>query len=132
MAKVLKIQLSIAPSAADPIYRQIMDQIGRRIAGGQLNPGDELPSVREVAEALTINPMTVSKAYAQLEASGVLERRRGMGMVVAATHDKLRTADARADKLRPTLQRAADEARQLNLDDETALELFKAILGGRS
>ncbi|RYE68391.1 MAG: GntR family transcriptional regulator, partial [Oxalobacteraceae bacterium] len=74
---------SIIPGSSDPIYRQLVDQVRRLVAGGQLAPGAALPSVRDVAQQLTVNPMTVSKAYGLLELEGVLDRRRGVGMVVA-------------------------------------------------
>ncbi|WP_243667042.1 GntR family transcriptional regulator [Pseudomonas brassicae] len=76
--------LHIEPSSPDPIYRQIVGQITRLISAGQWVPGTRLPSVREVAAAHAVNPMTVSKAYALLESQGLLERQRGKGMVVAA------------------------------------------------
>jgi len=72
----------IFPSSGVPIYRQIMDQIGRLLASGHLCPGDRLPSVRVLASSLEVNPMTVSKAYSTLEAEGVLERVRGLGMQI--------------------------------------------------
>ncbi|PTT91364.1 GntR family transcriptional regulator, partial [Pelomonas sp. HMWF004] len=72
------------PQGATPLYRQIVEQVQRLIAGGTWPTGHELPSVRAVAERHAINPMTVSKAYSQLEAEGLLERRRGVGMAVAA------------------------------------------------
>jgi GntR family transcriptional regulator len=117
---------SIATGSSEPIYRQLVEQVRRLSASGQLRPGDEMPSVREIAQALALNPMTVSKAYSLLEMEGVLARRRGRGQVVAesaTTHP----AD-RADLLRPTLERAAVEARQLELDPETVLSLFATIL----
>ncbi len=83
-----------------------------------------MPSVRDIASTLAVNPMTVSKAYSILEMEGVLARRRGMGMIVA---DALARAD-RSELLRPTLERAALEARQLELDPATVLALFKQIL----
>lgn len=66
-----------------PIYRQLIDQIKRLIAGGRLAAGDDLPSVRELASVYQINAMTISKAYQQLEAEGLLVRRRGKPMQVA-------------------------------------------------
>jgi GntR family transcriptional regulator len=117
---------SIATGSPEPIYRQLVEQVRRLSAGGQLQPGDEMPSVREIAQALALNPMTVSKAYGLLEMEGVLARRRGLGMVVA---DSAPTQPAdRAGLLRPTLERAAVEARQLELDPETVLSLFATIL----
>jgi GntR family transcriptional regulator len=71
--------------------------------------------------------MTVSKAYGLLEMDGVLARRRGLGMVVAEQAAPAKPAD-RAELLRPTLERAALEARQLELDADTVLTLFAHIL----
>ena len=118
---------SIAPGSSEPIYRQLVEQVRRLAAAGQLQPGDEMPSVREIAQQLALNPMTVSKAYGLLEMEGVLARRRGMGMVVAERAAPAAEAD-RAALLRPTLERAALEARQLELDPDTVLTLFATIL----
>jgi GntR family transcriptional regulator len=118
---------SIATGSPEPIYRQLVEQVRRLSAGGQLRPGDEMPSVREIAQALALNPMTVSKAYSLLEMEGVLARRRGLGMVVAARSAPAEKADI-VDLLRPTLERAALEARQLELDPDTVLSLFATIL----
>jgi GntR family transcriptional regulator len=117
---------SIATGSPEPIYRQLVEQVRRLSAGGQLQPGDEMPSVREIAQALALNPMTVSKAYSLLEMEGVLARRRGLGMVVAESAPAP-PAD-RVSLLRPTLERAAVEARQLELDPDTVLSLFATIL----
>lgn len=108
--------LHIQPSAPEPIYRQIAEQVRRLVAGGQLAAGDVLPSVREVASVHAINPMTVSKAYSQLEAEGVLERLRGKGMAVA-THGRRaqHPAAARWALLQPTLDALARQARELEL-----------------
>ncbi|MBC7685106.1 MAG: GntR family transcriptional regulator [Bdellovibrionales bacterium] len=119
---------SIATGSAEPIYRQLVDQARRLIAGGQLAPGDAMPSVRDIAQALALNPMTVSKAYGILEMEGVLTRRRGMGMTVSDAPKASHSVAKRADLLRPTLERAAIEARQLELDEDTAIALFKKIL----
>jgi len=118
---------SIATGSADPIYRQLVEQVRRLVVSGQLAPGDGMPSVREIAQALALNPMTVSKAYGLLEMEGVLARRRGLGMVVADSAGSGKP-DERAALLRPTLERAAREARELELDPKTALDLFAAIL----
>lgn len=118
---------SIATGSADPIYRQLVEQVRRLVAAGQLAPGDAMPSVREIAQALALNPMTVSKAYGLLEMDGVLSRRRGLGMVVAESRGAGKP-DERAALLRPTLERAAREARELELDAQAALDLFAAIL----
>ncbi|MFG6465610.1 GntR family transcriptional regulator [Roseateles sp. BYS87W] len=118
----------IQPQLATPIYRQVMEQVQRQVAGGQLRAGDELPSVRAVAERHAINPMTVSKAYSLLEAQGLLERRRGVGMVVAAG---VPTAGGDADRLAllaPALESAAQQARELGIPPEAALAAFERLL----
>ena len=119
---------SIATGSPEPIYRQLVEQVRRLVAGGQLCAGEELPSVRELAQALAVNPMTVSKAFGLLEAEGVFERRRGLAMVVAPQHRRAQPAADRAELLRPTLERAANEARQLELPAAQALALFKTVL----
>ena len=119
---------TVATGSAEPIYRQLVEQVRRHVAGGQLKAGDELPSVRELAQQLVVNPMTVSKAFGLLETEGVLERRRGLAMVVAAPHRRAQPAADRAELLRPTLERAAAEARELQLTPQQALALFRSIL----
>lgn len=125
----LSLQLfSITPGSTEPIYRQLVEQVRRLVAGGQMAPGDALPSVREMAQALAVNPMTVSKAYGLLETEGLLARRRGLGMLVAERPPAVRSDAERAALLRPTLLRAAREARELELDPDTVLSLFTHIL----
>ncbi|MFC5458498.1 GntR family transcriptional regulator [Massilia niabensis] len=119
---------SITTGSPEPIYRQLVEQVRRLVAAGQMAPGDALPSVRDVAQALALNPMTVSKAYGLLEMEGVLARRRGMGMLVAERAGASHSLLERAALLRPTLERAALEARQLELDPDTVVSLFIQIL----
>jgi len=118
----------INPGSPEPIYRQLMEQLRRRVASGALAAGDEIPSVRELALSLAVNPMTVSKAFSLLEAEGLLERRRGLAMVVAAKHRRARSQAERTALLRPALTQAAEAARQLEVDADEAVDLFKTIL----
>ncbi len=115
----------IQPQLATPIYRQVVEQVQRLVAGGQLKPGDDLPSVRAVAERHAINPMTVSKAYSLLEAEGLLARRRGVGMVVA---EGVRPAgDDRMALLQPVLLALARQARQLGITPDEALDALALV-----
>ena len=66
-----------------PIYRQLVEQVRREVMLGRLQPGDQLPTLREVVDALAINPNTVVKAYTELEHEGLVVRRQGMGTYVA-------------------------------------------------
>jgi GntR family transcriptional regulator len=78
------VHLVINPADELPIYRQIMRQITEAIAGGRLKSGDKLTSHRELSEHLVIAPLTVKKAYDELEALGYLETQRGRGTFVSA------------------------------------------------
>ena len=119
---------SVVAGSPEPIYRQLVAQVRRCVAGGQLRAGDELPSVRDLAQALAVNPMTVSKAFGLLEAEGLVTRRRGLAMVIAEQHRRAQSAADRIDLLRPTLERAAREVQQLQLPAAQALALFKTLL----
>ncbi|MFN4116622.1 MAG: GntR family transcriptional regulator [Inhella sp.] len=122
------IQFQINTGSAEPIYRQLMDQLRRRVAAGQWVAGHELPSVRELALQLAVHPMTISKAYGLLESEGLLQRRRGLSMVIAAGHVRPAAARERIEQLRPTLERAAAEARELAIPPAQALQLFERLL----
>ena len=121
------MQFTISPNDALPIYRQIVEQLRRCVASGQCAAGDELPSVRALAQLHAINPMTVSKAYSLLEAEGLLERRRGMGMFIAAQPQAVHAA-SRLALLEPALHAAAAQAVQLGLGTSDAVTLFKQCL----
>lgn len=118
----------IHTGSSEPIYRQLVEHVRRRVAAGQIKAGDEIPSVRDLAQQLAVHPMTISKAYGQLEAEGLLERRRGLAMRVAPQHQRAQPAASRIELLRPTLERAAAEARQLQLGSSAVLKLLKDIL----
>jgi GntR family transcriptional regulator len=103
--------------------------VRRLVASGQLPAGAELPSVREVAATHAINPMTVSKAYSQLEAEGVLERQRGKGMTVAAQARRTHSPAQRWALLQPTLDALARQARELELAPDEVIARLRRQLG---
>jgi len=74
--------VSVRWNEDQPIYRQLKDRMVARILDGTLAEGEALPSVRAVAVEYRINPLTASKAYQELAAEGVVEKRRGLGMFV--------------------------------------------------
>jgi GntR family transcriptional regulator len=110
-----------------PVYRQIVDQIRFQVASGLLRPGAELPSTRTLSQELGVNPMTVSKSYGVLESEGLLTRRPGLPLVVS-----VRTAAAaereKAERLRVVLEPAAVAVRQLGMDDDEAVAIFRQSL----
>ena len=119
-------RFDLVPSSATPIYRQIVDQVARAVASGALAAGDELPSVRAVAQQYVVNPMTVSKAYSLLELQGLVERRRGVGMII---RESLAAAlPERLAQLRPALEHAASVSRQLGITPDAAIAAFQQTL----
>ena len=107
---------SLNPSSGIPIYRQIVHQARFSIATGRVKPGERLPSVRNIATQLGVNPMTVSKAYSTLEQAGVVVRLPGIGMVVSqAGADPASAIDTDAQALVQT-------AKQLGLSRKKLVE----------
>jgi GntR family transcriptional regulator len=122
--------LIVHPATPEPIYRQIVEQLRRLIAGGQLVAGDALPSVREVAGFHAINPMTVSRAYSLAEAEGLLERLRGRGMVVANVRRASLSESHRLALLEPQLEALARHAGELELPAAPVLERLTRLMEG--
>ncbi|HYO76426.1 MAG TPA: GntR family transcriptional regulator [Thermoanaerobaculia bacterium] len=114
--------VNIDPNDARPLYLQIMDEVRRAIVVGTLKAEDPLPSVRELAGELVVNPRTVSQAYQELEREGVIYVRRGQGTFVSAAAK--RGAGERRSLALAVAKRALLEARRNGL---TAEELVMSI-----
>ena len=115
----------LKPHSGVPIYRQLLEQIRRMAASGQLAPGTELPSIRDLALKHAINPMTVSKVYSLLESEGVLERNRGKPMTIASRPRAQSAAAKRMQHLEPHLEQLALAARQLELGEAEVLKALR-------
>ncbi len=116
--------LEIDHHSGEPIYRQIIRQIRQQIMTGQLKQADQLQTVRNLAARLNVNPMTVSKAYSFLEAQGLVERKRGIGLFVA----KIKKDDRQRIKARllnTIIDKAAITAVQLGTSEDEAVKFFK-------
>ena len=120
------------PQSGTPIYRQLMDQVRWMVASNQLKPGDELPSVRDLALEHAVNAMTISKAYSLLEAEGVLARQRGKPMTVAAELGRRESKTARLQRLGELITPLATAADQLQLGTEDVLAAVRAALEKRN
>lgn len=115
----------LTPNSGIPIYRQVLDQVRRKVASGQLKPGDELPSVREVAMTHAVNPMTISKAYALLQAEGLLEHNRGKPMTVASQTRAQTPVTQRLGQIETLVEQVALAARQLQLSQAEVIKLLR-------
>ena len=108
-----------------PVYRQIIDQVRGGMASGQLSPGDQLPTVRQLAVDLAINPNTVVRAYRELELGGLLETHQGTGTFISA--QKIKRADA--ERERQLAQIVADCVSRAGAAGFTLDELIEELRG---
>ena len=117
----------VDPHSGVPVYRQLMDQVKFHVASGLLKPGDELPSTRALSSQLGVNPMTISKAYSYLEKEQVIERRPGRPLVVKAVQTT-EIRDRKLDQLRESLATTVTVVRQLGIDGDRAVQVFRELL----
>jgi len=118
------VQIHISSSDGVAIYLQIVNQVKYLVASGRLTPGAELPPIRVLAERLLINPSTVARAYRELEAAGIVEKRRTAGTYVSdqgsplARRQRMKILSERVDSL-------LAEARQMNITLEDVIKLIE-------
>lgn len=118
------MQIHLEAKDGVPIYLQVMQQVKYLIASGRLQPGEELPSIRTLAEQLLVNPNTIARAYRELELAGVVEKRRTAGTYVAengsplARKERLKLINERVDRL-------LVEAFQMGFDLDDVLKLVQ-------
>ena len=107
--------LRVDPAAPEPIFEQIVRRVKEAVAAGEASPGDRLPSVRELARELAINPNTVARAYEALERESIIVRRQGAGCFVTDRPSPLSGAERRK-RLRELARHAVTEAFHLGFD----------------
>jgi GntR family transcriptional regulator len=118
------VQIHISPQDGVAIYLQIVNQVKYLVAAGRLAAGEELPPIRTLAEQLLVNPNTVARAYRELEAAGVVEKRRTAGTYVSgqgcplARRERIKILSGRVDAL-------LAEARQLDIDYDDVVKLMQ-------
>ena len=110
---------------AGPIFVQIANHVRQMLARGEIVPGDKLPSARDLAAGLGVNPNTVTHAFAELERTGVIETKRGLGTYV---RDDAPVAAMRRDMLRTAATAFAAEAAALGVSAPEALGALKEAL----
>lgn len=91
-----RFAIRLDPGSGVPAYRQIMDQVMGALAAGSLRPGDQLPTVRQLAVDLAINPNTVIRAYREMEIRGMIETQQGTGTFLS--RQKPKRDDAERDR----------------------------------
>lgn len=113
--------------SSTPIYLQLVQAVKEAILKGALQPGDRLPSVRELAVQLTINPNTVQKSYRELERQRIIENVRGRGTYVSADN-RPRGDEEQLSRLREDLRGLLIEAYYLGLTEEKITEMVAQLL----
>lgn len=119
----MAIEIQISPGTAAPIYRQVIDQVRLAIASGGLQAGEQLPSVRGLAERLLVNPNTIARAYREMERDGVLESRHGQGVFIAEQR-RVFSDDERDRRVNQAIDSLVSEAVAL---DFSAAEIRAAV-----
>jgi GntR family transcriptional regulator len=118
------MQIHISTADGIPIYQQIVNQVKFLVSSGRLSAGEELPAIRTLAEKLVINPNTVARAYRELEAAGIVEKRRTAGTYVSdqgsplARRERLKILTERVDAL-------LAEARQMDVSFDEIVKLVE-------
>lgn len=110
-----------------PFYLQVVKQVQRMIASGAIAPGDQLPTVRDMASDLVLNPNTVAKAYQELEHRGVVESRRGLGTFARAPKTPLNDADRRS-AISKLLNDVLLEAQAMGVEMDDVNALLKELI----
>jgi GntR family transcriptional regulator len=118
------VQIHISPQDGVAIYLQIVNQVKYLVAAGRLAAGEELPPIRSLAQQLLVNPNTVARAYRELEAAGIVEKRRTAGTYVSeqgsplARRERMKILSGRVDAL-------LAEAQQMNIDYDDVVKLMQ-------
>lgn len=118
--------LNIDPRSSKPIYEQIIEQVKENIMKGILQPGDRLPSVREMSTLLTVNPNTVAKAYQELEREKAIETIRGKGTFIAQNYQPQRDEE-KLQEVRDLLKKAVIESHYMGLGQEEIIAMLADI-----
>ncbi len=120
------MQLNINNASNRPVYQQIIDAVKREIALGRLRPSDKLPTVRQLAQQIVINPNTIAKSYRYLEQAGIITTRPGAGAFVSETKSQL-SLTVRKKIVAEMLELAVIEAISLGIDKATLTESFEKV-----
>jgi GntR family transcriptional regulator len=124
----MPVVLTVDPRSGVPIYLQVIEQVKRSVAIGVLSAGEQLPTVKQLALDLTINPNTVAKAYRELERDGVIETSPGRGSFVKSNGVKDTTKAAAMDVARDAIDGAVREAKSIGLGAEDIRSLANAAI----
>ncbi len=117
------MHIHITEQDQTPIYQQIVNQIKLQVLSGRLQPDEELPSIRALAEKLMVNPNTVARAYRELEVAGIVTKRRTSGSYISGTAQPMSKTD-RLEVISEKVDSLLMEARQLEISSDDLVQLI--------
>ena len=117
------MRISLNHHSGDPLYRQVVEEIRLRIAKGDIEAGEQLPSIRDLAAQLQINSRTVVKAYEELDRAGLVVMQQGRGVFVASNRAAL-PANERRKRLRELAVKLLIEATQVGSNLDEVIEII--------
>ncbi|GAA0429014.1 GntR family transcriptional regulator [Lentibacillus halophilus] len=118
--------IHISQTSSTPMYEQVIEEIQRLIAMGHMDPGEMLPSIRELSKQLMISGITIRRAYQELEQTGFIYTRKGKGSYVAKLSDE-RLAQWKMKQVRGPLLESVLQAKKLHLREDEFHELIKRM-----
>lgn len=118
--------INIDSRSSKPIYEQIIEKVKENIIKGILKPGDKLPSVRELASIITVNPNTISKAYIELERMKAIEVIRGKGTFVVENFKPIMDEE-KMREIREHMKKIIIEAHYIGVDKEKLIDILNEI-----
>ena len=119
--------ISVDPKSSTPLYVQIKEQMRLAVASGAIKPGEQVPTVRDLATQLRINLNTVARAYRELQSEGLLTSRQGSGTFVSPDAQAISQAESR-QMVRQMLDRIAATARSLQIERDELLALVAEVI----
>ena len=121
------MEIIISNSSNQPIYEQIVRQVKSQIMAGDLSAGEQLPSIRALANSLRVSAITTKHAYADLEAQGFIETVQGKGSFVAGGNAEM-LREERLREIEERLLQAIEAGRALGLGDKELIEMMRTLL----
>jgi len=119
---------TVDPHSGVPIYLQLIEQVKRSVALGVLAPGEQLPTVKQLATDLTINPNTVARVYRELERDGIIETSPGRGSFIRANGGIGNATRAAEDVAAAAIDTAVREAKSIGITPSVAYDLFRRAI----
>ncbi|MGD0463313.1 MAG: GntR family transcriptional regulator [Tepidisphaeraceae bacterium] len=120
-------EFDVSPGSGNPIFKQIADQVRLAVATGRLKPGEQLPSVRALAERLVVNPNTIAKAYGELSREGIIDGQQGRGVFITPPR-QIYTKTERLRRISPLVDALINEGLSLGFSSNELVESLQQKL----